>query len=66
MNTSGSGFSSSRTRRRRNTWSCSRRYIDDPQRDEIVAREMGWVHLSEEEGDDWNEDVENFLDETGR
>ncbi len=40
------------------------RYIDDPQRDEIVAREMGWVHFNAEEGEDWNEDVESFLDET--
>lgn len=41
------------------------KYIDDPQRDEIVAREMGWVHLSEEETEDWNEEAESFLDETG-
>ena len=24
------------------------KYIDDPQRDEIVAREMGWCHQAEE------------------
>lgn len=41
------------------------KYIDDPQRDEIVAREMGWVHLSEEETEDWNEEAESFLDESG-
>lgn len=41
------------------------KYIDDPQRDEIVAREMGWVHLSEEETEDWNEEAESFLDEAG-
>jgi hypothetical protein len=41
------------------------KYIDDPQRDEIVAREMGWAHLSEEETEDWNEEAESFLDETG-
>ena len=32
------------------------KYIDDPQRDEIVAREMGWCHLNEDSGDDWNEE----------
>ncbi|HEY1583443.1 MAG TPA: hypothetical protein VGF73_10135 [Chthoniobacterales bacterium] len=40
------------------------RYIDDPQRDEIVAREMGWCRPNEEEGEDWNEDLESFLEET--
>ncbi len=29
------------------------KYIDDPQRDEIVAREMGWCHQAEESGEDW-------------
>jgi hypothetical protein len=32
------------------------KYIDDPQRDEIVAREMGWYHQPEESGEEWNED----------
>ena len=32
------------------------KYIDDPQRDEIVAREMGWCHLNEDSGDDWSDD----------
>ena len=41
------------------------KYIDDPQRDEIVAREMGWAHLTEEESEDWNEEAEGFLDEMG-
>ena len=41
------------------------KYIDDPRRDEIVAREMGWAHLSEEESEDWNEEAEGFLDEMG-
>ncbi|MBA3544011.1 MAG: hypothetical protein H0T83_06190 [Chthoniobacterales bacterium] len=39
------------------------KYIDDPQRDEIVAREMGWCHLTEETGNDWEEEAESFLDE---
>ena len=41
------------------------KYIDDPQRDEIVAREMGWCHLNEENAEDWNEEVDSFLDEAG-
>jgi hypothetical protein len=32
------------------------KYIDDPQRDEIVAREMGWSHSAEKSGDSWNDD----------
>jgi hypothetical protein len=31
------------------------KYLDDPERDEIIAREMGWSHL--EENDDWSEEV---------
>ena len=38
------------------------KYIDDPQRDEIVAREMGWCHLPEETGEDWNEESEVIFD----
>ena len=39
------------------------KYIDDPQRDEIVAREMGWCHLNEESGDDWNDEAESLVEE---
>jgi hypothetical protein len=39
------------------------KYIDDPQRDEIVAREMGWCHLNEESVEDWDEEDDLFLDE---
>ncbi len=39
------------------------KYIDDPQRDEIVAREMGWCHLAEDGGEVWNEEVESMLTE---
>ena len=39
------------------------KYIDDPRRDEIVAREMGWCHITEETGNDWEEEAESFLDE---
>ena len=40
------------------------KYIDDPQRDEIVAREMGWCHLNEDGGDDWNEEADPLLAES--
>src|SRR5438552_17481942 len=39
------------------------KYIDDPHRDEIVAREMGWCHLNEDSGEDWNYETESLLDE---
>ena len=39
------------------------KYIDDPHRDEIVAREMGWCHLQEGETEDWREEEDSFLDE---
>jgi hypothetical protein len=39
------------------------KYIDDPQRDEIVAREMGWCHLNEDSGDDWSDDAESLVDD---
>jgi hypothetical protein len=39
------------------------KYIDDPHRDEIVAREMGWSHFAEE-SEEWNEGPESLLDES--
>ena len=39
------------------------KYIDDPQRDEIVAREMGWCHLNEDSGDDWSDDAESLVED---
>src|SRR5436853_2222492 len=37
------------------------KYIDDPQRDEIIAREMGWAKST---GDgDWSAEVDALLDE---
>lgn len=39
------------------------KYIDDPQRDEIVAREMGWCHQTEDSGEEWNEDPDLAFDE---
>ena len=40
------------------------KYIDDPQRDEIIAREMGWTQVL---GDgDWSAEVDALLDEDWR
>src|SRR5689334_4196219 len=36
------------------------KYIDDPHRDEIVAREMGWCHLSHEDNEEWSDDADSF------
>src|SRR3954469_1673592 len=35
------------------------RFIDDPNRDQIIAREMGWNHLLDEDGQDWAENVDS-------
>lgn len=34
------------------------RFFDHPDRDRIIAREMGWHHLLDENGRDWGEDVD--------
>lgn len=39
------------------------KYIDDPQRDEIVAREMGWCHQTEDSAEEWNDDPDLAFDE---
>jgi hypothetical protein len=36
-------------------------HIDDPQRDEIIAREMGWTQLLD--GGDWSEELDVLPDE---
>jgi hypothetical protein len=36
------------------------KYIDDPQRDEIVAREMGWCHLGQDESEEWSDDSDSL------
>src|SRR5919204_1760582 len=36
-------------------------YLDDPQRDEIIAREMGWTQLLD--ATDWSADFEAIPDE---
>jgi hypothetical protein len=37
------------------------KYLDDPQRDQIIAREMGWTQLLDEK--DWSTEVDALLDE---
>lgn len=36
-------------------------YLDDPQRDEIIAREMGWTQLLDVK--DWSAEIDALLDE---
>ena len=40
------------------------KYIDDPQRDEIIAREMGWSEISND--GDWSAEVDALLEEDWR
>ncbi len=35
------------------------KYLDHPQRDQIIAREMGWAHLIDTE--EWNDEVDEVL-----
>jgi hypothetical protein len=39
------------------------RYIDDPNRDQIIAREMGWNHLLDKDGRDWADRVDSQFEE---
>lgn len=39
------------------------KYMDDPNRDQIIAKEMGWYHLLDEKGEDWLENTEAAFDE---
>ena len=39
------------------------RYIDHPNRDQIIAREMGWHHLLDEEGREWAETVDSSFED---
>jgi hypothetical protein len=39
------------------------RYIDDPDRDQIIAREMGWNHLLNKEGREWADNVDSQFSE---
>jgi hypothetical protein len=40
------------------------KYLDDPQRDEIIAREMGWSGLAGE--NDWSDEVDALMNEDWR
>lgn len=37
------------------------KYIDDPNRDHIIAREMGWHHLLDENGKDWGANLDTLF-----
>ena len=39
------------------------RFIDDPNRDQIIAREMGWYHLLDKDGEKWVENVDSLFNE---
>ena len=39
------------------------RFIDDPNRDQIIAREMGWYHLLDKDGEKWIESVDSAFDD---
>ncbi len=39
------------------------RYIDDPNRDQIIAREMGWYHLLDRDGEQWAETVDSTFED---
>ena len=39
------------------------KYLDDPNRDQIIAREMGWYHLLDEEGKSWADNVDTLFNE---
>ncbi|MGZ5005362.1 MAG: hypothetical protein ACXWAV_08090 [Chthoniobacterales bacterium] len=40
------------------------KYLDHPQRDQIIAREMGWTHLLNDE--EWSEEVDAFMADEAR
>ena len=37
------------------------KYLDDPNRDQIIAREMGWHHLLDENGKDWSANLDTLF-----
>jgi hypothetical protein len=39
------------------------KYIDDPNRDQIIAREMGWHHLLDDDWRDWSENADSLFAE---
>lgn len=39
------------------------KYLDHPERDQIIAREMGWHHLLDEAGKDWVDEMDAKFEE---
>jgi hypothetical protein len=39
------------------------KYMDDPDRDAIIAREMGWTHMIDGDSREWEEEVESAFDD---
>ncbi len=39
------------------------KYLDHPQRDEIIAREMNWSHLVEENQQNWEDEVDAMFEQ---
>ncbi len=39
------------------------KYMDHPDRDEIIAREMGWTHMSEGQTREWEDEVESAFED---
>jgi len=39
------------------------KYLDDPNRDQIIASEMGWNHLVDESGASWMEEADSLFSE---
>src|SRR4030095_418746 len=39
------------------------KYIDHPQRDQIIAHEMGWTQLLDGKANDWSEEIDALLAE---
>jgi hypothetical protein len=42
------------------------KYLDHPQRDQIIAREMGWTQLLNDEGESWSDEVDAMIAEENR
>jgi len=40
------------------------KYLDHPNRDQIIAREMGWFHLLDKDGEKWAEEVDSNFDDS--
>ncbi len=39
------------------------KYLDDPNRDQIIAKEMGWHHLLDENGKDWGANLDTLFEQ---